>query len=208
MYEFFNSNLQGDADKFVKNLAEACRDATAQNSTSKFYGHEIHNITSLVDTVVTKAREFLTESATFPEVEKVIDKAVDLNTFLITFHEPWKDLTLPEKSVISTDIIENTEEALFHLTHGAPEDNYTKNYSLDQTETNGFLIFAESFDNVVSKPNRNYEFPPKMKRDSHDSFIKLPVGWGKLVPNKQIEIAAMSIDSEYIISIMPGQYDR
>lgn len=191
-------------------MSEACKNSGNSDSSSKYYGHEIRNIVSLVGSVVSKAKNFSSEGSLFSELESVVGKAVDLNAFLMQYHEPWKDLPLPEKSEISTDIIDNTEDAIFHLTHESYDEHYKRIFnSANSTDANKFLILAETFDKeTYTANNGRYEFPPKAERDEHDSFIKLPDGWSKQVKNKQIEIAAMSIGSNTISSIMPGQYER
>ncbi|CAL8095151.1 unnamed protein product [Orchesella dallaii] len=192
-----------EARDYIERLAEACRNAQRPNSNTTYFGHELRNITSLVGLTVERAKSF---SPKLSQYEPVVETAVDLSAFLMQFKDPWKDLSDIEKSSISTHLIDNTEDSLFHLTELVKTDTYSKIFVQNPADVSKFLILAETFYKRKTRANEIYEFPPLSVRDVQDSFIKLPSGWEDLLPSSKVDIAAMSIDSEYISYMMPGQY--
>lgn len=113
-----------------------------------------------------------------------------------------------ERSSVCSYLIGNTENAILHLTQEVVTEAYSQVFTLQTTDIYKFLILAETFNKLIGKGV--YEFPHSASREADDAFIKLPEGWDNLLPdaNKKVELAAMSIDSQYISYVMPGQFDK
>ncbi|ODM94029.1 Latrophilin-3 [Orchesella cincta] len=182
-----------EARNYIDRLSEACKSAQKPGSSTTYFGHELRNITSLVGRILEKAKGF---SPTLSNYERVVETAIDLSAFLMQYQDPWKDLSDLEKSSVSTSLIDNTEDSLFHLTELVKTETYTKIYTQNLTDMSKFLILAESFHKQKAKvQSGTYEFPPSSVRELQDSFIKLPANWQDLIPSNKVDIAAMSIDS-------------
>lgn len=122
-----------------------------------------------------------------------------LDACLINQHEPWIDLTIIERSFVSTELLEATEDILFHLTHVVSTDTkYSKIFQPIQQ----FTAAAEAF-NKGSVSKEPYMFPPD-KGQNRESHIKLPAGWTDLLPDNKVEIAVISIAPECVAKVMTG----
>lgn len=206
---------------YIDDLSKDCRDAAkSSNSRTKYFGHEVETITSLVEEALCKGNNFSNisglsrKSISAPgnsnsSVDTLFKKGIELFTFLIQFHEPWQDLTSSLRSITSTNLLISMEKAMFQLADvdiKSDVSNKTRlnnNYDWSFFPFEKFLVKVESWERGVAT-DHPYQFPS----ETEDSFIKLPEKWTHAVENadKHVKIAAMSIHANYVSYIMPGQY--
>ncbi len=195
-FEFFS---QSQACEFTYNLHEGCKASHEHKSDTKYFGQEISQLAYLINDTLCKAKFFPDRSQ--GEFEKLVNSAVNLDACLINQHEPWIDLTIFERSFLSSELLEATEDVLFQLTQVvSTATKYSKVFQPIQQ----FTAAAEAFDkgSVTKEP---YIFPPDSFKNQ-ESCIKLPVGWTDLLPepDNKVEIAVLSIAPECVAKVMTG----
>lgn len=189
--------FQSQACEFTSSLHEGCKISHEEKSDTKYFGQEISQLAYLINDTLNKAKFFPDQSQ--GEFEKLVNSAVNLDACLINQHEPWIDLTIFERSYLSSELLEATEDVLFHLTQVV--NTHTKYRKVFQP-IQQFTAAAEAFDkgSVSKEP---YIFPPD-RGQNRESCIKLPVGWTDLLPDNKVEIAVISIAPECVAKVMTG----
>lgn len=127
---------------------------------------------------------------------------MELNAVLFENQDPWKDLIqTPFKASIITDLLNNTDDALFTLTNLT---DHLKDFQEHFTPFVSFKALVESFRNVS---RGSYTFPPDAE-NSLETHISLPNDWLAQLPKLNVvEIAAQAIDSDVVEHVMLGQYN-
>lgn len=151
----------------------------------------------MINQILGKVRETFTPSQR--EFEDLVNGAVELDACLINSHEPWNDLSLLNKTRLSSQLMNATEDVLFHLTMFVNLKNYSKIF----TPIEQFTAIAETFDKENSEHGEPQVFPPDTD-PSRESCIKLPGGWTKLVNETKIEVAVLSVSPECVAKVMNG----